>query len=105
MSARYEYSAGQTAVIQRTLLADAVAIVGTGLTVTLELVDRSNGVVPISGDVDWLVAANGTEEYEPDTTDLKVTGSPYRAKWAVTDADGKVAKFPQGEPEVWVIYP
>jgi len=98
---------GETAPIDVTLYdgegAARVAIVGTGLTVSLVLRDRQGGVVPVAGKVNWLVAASGTVRYEPAAEDLKAANSPYAARFKVTDTNSDDAFYPNGEADVWKV--
>jgi len=80
-----------------------VAINGTGLTVTLYLRDRNGGLVNVTGEVAWLVAADGTVRYSPAAGDLKVERSPYAARFKVTDGSGKDAFYPNGPADVWTV--
>lgn len=79
------------------------AIVGTGLIVTMTLRDRGGALVPVNGNVAWLVAANGTVRYSPAVTDLKAEGSPYQARFKVTDSGLLDAFYPNGEPDKWIV--
>lgn len=83
--------------------ASRAALVGTGLTVTMDLRDRTGSIVPFAGKVDWLVAANGTVRYSPAAEDLKAERSPYRVRFKVTDASTKDAFYPNGEADVWTV--
>jgi len=98
---------GETAPVDVTLYdgegAARLAIVGTGLTVSLVLRDRQGGVVPIAGKVNWLVAASGTVRYEPAAEDLKAAQSPYEARFSVTDSNSDVAFYPNANADVWKV--
>lgn len=102
-----EFVEGETKPITPTLYdgsgSSATAIDGTGLTLSLVVVDRNGNTVPITGDVSWSTQASGIAKYEPDETDLKASGSPYAARWAVTDGNSDVAYYPNQEPERWVV--
>ena len=104
MSDVYDYTEGQTSLIQRTLKANGVAIDGSGLTISLVLVDRDGGLVPVAGDVSWITAASGTAQFQPAASDLKADRSPYKAKWKVTDGSGRDAFHPQGQAETWKVW-
>lgn len=101
----YNYNEGQTAAILRTILADGSAINGTGLTLSLVLKDRAKGLVPISGSVSWEDQTNGVAKYEPAAGDLVAIRSPYTAQWWVTDASNDSRPAPQGQAEVWRVWP
>src|SRR5690348_2765408 len=79
-----------------------VAIDGSGLTVTLILRDRAGNTVQVAGNVDWRDASLGTVYYTPADNDLKSAGSPYAARWMVSDASGH-AFYPNGEADKWVV--
>ena len=98
---------GETKPITPTLYdgsgSDRTAVVGTGLTLGLTVVDRNGNAVVLTGDVSWSVAASGIAKYEPDAEDLKASGSPYSARWTVTDGNSDVAYYPNKEPEKWIV--
>ncbi len=79
------------------------AVVGTGLTVDLVLRNRVGAQVNVTGEVAWLVAADGTVRYSPAASDLRADNSPYEARVKVTDSGGGVAFYPNGEPDKWIV--
>lgn len=83
--------------------ASRTAVDGSGLTVALVLTNRQGGLVPTAGKVAWLVQASGTVRYSPDAEDFKAAGSPYEARCLVTDANGDVASYPNGEADRWIV--
>lgn len=83
--------------------ASRTTVVGTGLTVDLILRDRVGALVNVTGEVNWLVAANGTVRYQPAVTDLKADNSPYSARFKVTDSNSDDAYYPNGEPDKWIV--
>lgn len=93
---------GWTEPIDQTLLADGVAIDGTGWTVELQLTDGNDKPVEYSGTSNWLVAADGTARFQPAAGDLLASRSPYRARWKV-NALGKIAYFPNAEGDKWTV--
>jgi hypothetical protein len=107
MSTKRDFVEGETSPLTVTLYdgegSSAVAIDGTGLTVTLALRDRSGGVVPTSGAVAWDVEEDGTVTYEPAASDLRTVNSPYEARWIVTDGNGDWKAYPNGEAERWLV--
>lgn len=101
---RYDYNAKQTSVIRRQILEDDAALVALGLQVTLMLVDRSGGLVRVSGRVDWEDASVGIARFTPQAEDLKAHRSPYKAQWWISDGT-QSRPAPQGEPETWRVWP
>lgn len=78
----------------------------SGLTVELKLRKEGSGkYVDTVGDVtvDSDQTANkGKVYFDPDATDFKANGlesQVYLLHWKVTDGDGKVVFFPDGEPD------
>lgn len=95
---------GWTGNIDFTLLADGTAANLTGCSLELILRDRAGSQIDTSSDASIQVAASGTVRYTPDSTDLAAAGSPYSARWKVTDGSAKVTYFPSGEPDRWVVW-
>lgn len=50
-------------------------------------------------------AASGIVFFDPGPNDLKASLSPYTVRWKVTDSAGKVAFFPNGDPDEWDVEP
>lgn len=94
---------GWTGRLTFTLLADGSAFNGTGMTVTLQLRDRDQGVVITTGDVNWVSAAAGTVYFDPAAEDLKSERSPYQARFKVTDASSKDVFFPNADADTWKV--
>jgi hypothetical protein len=91
---------------QLTLNGAAVDADAADLTLSeLFLTGRDGTVVATDGDFGWLVAADGTVYYLADADDFVANKSPYRIRWKVTDADGKVVFFPNAEPDEIVVHP
>jgi hypothetical protein len=93
---------GWTEPIDQALLADGEAPGGTSKTLALELYDRQGGKVDTTGKVAWIDETAGTVRFSPSATDLKVTGSPYKARWKVTSV-GKDSYFPNRDADVWTV--
>lgn len=95
---------GHTERIVETLLADGVAMNLTGKTVTLLLYDRQGNQITYGGSSGIVTAADGTVYFDPASTDLLASKSPYSVRWKVTTA-GKVAYWPEGPsngaPGIW----
>lgn len=96
---------GETAYVDVTLYdgegASRTAVVGTGLTIGMVLRDCAGALIPTTGNVAWLVAADGTVRYSPASTDLKAARSPYEVRFSVTDGSGRVAYYPNGHADKW----
>lgn len=75
----------------------------TGKTVTMLAIDK-NGQSLMAGVVSTVDAALGIVRFTPANNDLLATKSPYRVWWIITTA-GKNASSPNGEPDVWRVYP
>lgn len=74
------------------------AFVGTGFTLSDLVLTQSNGAaVDTAGDFGWLVAADGTVYYDPDSADFVALYSPYTLRFEVTDGGGKVVYFPSAD--------
>ncbi len=73
----------------------------SGASVELILYDRNSQPVSLSGSSDVLDAEEGKVYFDPAEDDLVAARIPYSARWKVTDGVGKVAFFPNGEPERW----
>jgi hypothetical protein len=101
----FSYVQGRTVPIDRTLKKGprgaAAAFDASGMTVTLELRDRNGDVVTEAGTTDWADAAVSRVRFNPHADDL-VAGKLF-VRWRVVDALGKVAFFPGGEAEEWII--
>jgi hypothetical protein len=99
-----EVVAGWTADIDFDLKSMGTIPTGTmaGMSVTLVLTDRDTGVaIPTTGDCSIVDATNWIVRYTPDSTDL-IAGT-YHGRFKVTDASTKVAYFPSGEPDIWLV--
>ena len=77
----------------------------TGLTVTLELTDRTGAAVDTTGDVAIVTPQTGTDlgkvRFTPDAADLTLAKTPHRARFKVSDVLGGFAYFPRKEPDIW----
>lgn len=92
---------GQTAAVDAQLLNDGAAPDLTGCTLALELKGTDGAAVTTT--VAFRDPAVATVRYSPGALDLSAAKSPYRARWKVTDALGKIAWWPNGEPEKWIV--
>ncbi len=94
---------GFTEPILQDLLGDGATFDASGLTLALSLWDREGAMVATAGKVDWKTASASRARFSPAVDDLKVSGSPYFARWSVTDVSGKTLPFPSGAPDVWTV--
>ena len=93
---------GWTASIDYQLKNDGVPFNATGMTVALELRDRSGAVVTEAGTTNWLDATQSTVRYTPNAGDLTFARSPMKVRFKVT-ASGQSVWYPRSEPEEWII--
>lgn len=100
-----EYTEGFTAPIQYDLLNDNATFNATGMTPGLILKDCNGNVITVTGTVSWANQLASRIEFVPGTGDFKAALSPYTLHWTVTDSNGKIATYPQGEPILIDIYP
>lgn len=99
-----EINEGWTDDLDFQLTANGVAVNLTGMTVTLELKGNDDVAVDTAGDVTVFDAADGKVRYNPDGADLVNAKNPYRAHWKVDDGGGKIAFFPSGKPDLWIVH-
>lgn len=87
------------------LLADGVIPSGS-LPGTPELIlkNKTGTLIDTTGDVSVVDAALWKVKYTPDAVDFSASGSPYTAKWKVTDAGSQVVFFPSGVADVWRVH-
>jgi hypothetical protein len=87
------------------LIADDVAVNLTGgTTVELVLYDKNGTLKSIPSQSGIDTALVGKVYYDPASTDLKHSESPYSVRWKVTDVANKVAFFPNAQPEKWFVF-
>jgi hypothetical protein len=98
-----EFVEGWTERINDTLSNEGVVVNLSGMTVQLQLWDKRKVVQTISGSVGIETAASGLVYFDPASTDLKQSKSPYMARWKVTDGIGQIAYFPSGAPNRWYV--
>jgi hypothetical protein len=100
---------GQTEPIVHQLLSDGAAVLIQAMTVEL-ILEKSDGTeIDTSTKVTNLDDATednkGKVKYEPAAEDLVAAGGNYYLRWRVTDGDGKVAFWPNGEAARLKVYP
>lgn len=93
---------GWTAPIDYQLKKNHLPFDGTGMTVSLELRDKSGVVVAETGSTNWLDATQSTVRYTPAAADLTFAQSPMRVRFKVV-AGVEVVFFPRSEAEEWII--
>jgi hypothetical protein len=103
MKATDDLVEGWSGPLDYTLKINGAAINGIGFTLTIQIRDRANGLVPVTGEVTWADQANGVARYTPASTDLKAERSPYQARFKVTDSFGSDTFFPNAEALVWAV--
>ena len=74
-----------------------------GLTVSLVAYGSSGVLLPLSGTVAVTTPETGMVTFSPAPGDLLNVNSPMAVRWRVADGAGKVAYFPSGAPERWII--
>ena len=87
-----------------TLSINGAALNLTGYDVQLKLRPvASNTMVDTVGDVEMLPDQAGTGKgkvtFKPDATDFKASKNEYAVHWQLTDGNGDVVFFPNGEPD------
>lgn len=102
-SRTFLYTEGWTNPIRRQLLSDGLPYDASDLTIGLDLRDRTGAVVSTAGKVSWFDDVTAYAQFEPGPSDLTQAGSPYHARWQITDVNGKVAFHPQDLPETWKV--
>ena len=93
---------GWTGVLNFQLLADGAAYNLTGLTVALLLRNSGGGPVVTTGDTAIVTATAGKVSYTPDAEDLRAVGSPYYARFSVTNG-AQIVYFANVTPGVWTV--
>lgn len=95
---------GWTTPIDYQLKKNGAPFNAAGMTVELILRDKNKVEIAEGGLTAWSDETQSIVRYTPSATDLTVARSPMRVHWKVTDGAGKVAFFPKGEFEEWVIH-
>ncbi len=97
------YREGWTERIKYDLTHDGAPLVLTGLTLALVAYDRNRNKKVFSGTVGTADANAGTVYFDPASSDLKASESPYSISWSVTDGAGKTAFFPRESDLIWAV--
>jgi hypothetical protein len=98
------FTEGWTTPIEYQLKKNGAAFNATGMTVETILTDKDKVEITEVGSTAWSDAANSIVKYSPAASDLTAARSPMGIRWKVTDGAGKIAFFPQGEPEELVVH-
>lgn len=93
---------GWTERIRYALTKDGVPLILTSMTVVLVGTDAI-GTASFAGSVGIDDAPAGVVYLDPTATDLLASRSPYKLRWKVTDAAGKIVYFPRAEPMIWKV--
>jgi hypothetical protein len=76
----------------------------SGMTVTSVAYDRNEAVVTLNGTTSVVAPAeDGHVRYVPSGTEFTKALSPYAFRFKVTDVGGKVAYFPSGLADTWIV--
>jgi len=94
---------GQTAAVDVQLTNRSTVPDLTGSTPELVLKGSDGSSVTTSGKVSWIDPALAQVRFSPASGDLVAAKSPYAARWKLTDGGGKVAYWPDDEPDRWVV--
>jgi hypothetical protein len=89
---------GWTGALPFTLKADGSPVDLTGLVVSIVLKDAAGTVIKDStAGVTVTGSTGGQVEYGPSSSDFVASGSPYRVRFRVRDAQQKAVFFPNGD--------
>ena len=76
----------------------------TNMTVAFQAYDRRGVAVSVSGTLTVESPATaGIVKFEPSSTDIDRTYSPWKVRIRVTDTGSDVAYFPNAEADQWII--
>ena len=96
---------GWTGGLEFQLLADGAVPAGSlPGTPDLILKDKTGIAIDTTGDVTVTEAAQWKVKYTPDAADFNASGSPYTARFKVTDAGSQIVFFPSGPADVWRVH-
>lgn len=98
MSVLTQITEGWTKRLTWTLLADNATFDCTGFTLDdIRITGKDGSVVDVTGDIGFVVAADGTVYYDPDADDFDANLSPYTIHFVVLDGSGKQVSVPNGK--------
>lgn len=95
---------GWTDPLDFTLKVNGVAKDLTGMTVLLQMWDRSGTAIGLTGTTSVPTPASGLVRFSPGAADLTAARSPIKARWKVTDGAGKIGYFPNGDADRWMVF-
>lgn len=104
MSELRETVAGATAPMEWDLKNDGAVFNATNMTPSAVLRDKNSLVVTIGGTIEWANVAASRVRYNPGSTDLDDSKSPYTLHFTVTDGANKTAYYPDGQPIILVVH-
>lgn len=98
---------GTTAKKALQLLDDGAAVNANGLNApALVLIDKLGQQVATSNATEWIEASEGTFYVLLASLALSPRRGPYRARFELTDAEGRVAYYPDDQDgDTWTIVP
>jgi hypothetical protein len=95
---------GRTKPIDTQIKSNGLAFDATGMTIAIELRDRTGALFAPTGAAVWLNATTSTVRFTPGATDLTVARSPIGVYFKIT-AGSDIDFAPTGEGDEWVIHP
>lgn len=95
---------GRTKPIDTQLLSNGAAFDASGITLDIELRDRTGALITPVGSVAWLNQSISTVRFTPDATDLTVARSPIGVYFKL-QGGSDVDYAPTGEGDEWIIHP
>jgi len=98
-----ELVTGWTEELLYVLKNNGVAVSLSGATVALVARDSADNPLTLSGAVSVVDESTGQVQFAPALGDITKTHSPYRVRFKVTAADGRISYFPNKEPERWIV--
>jgi len=98
-----ELVTGWTEELLYTLKNNGVAVSLSGATVVLVARDSADNLLTLSGTVSVPGESTGQVQFAPAPSDITSANSPYRVRFKVTAADGRISYFPNKEPERWIV--
>lgn len=101
MNALMKITEGRTVPIDFQCLINGAAFDATGMTVAAVLHDKNQCAVDV--DAEWLTIASATVRISPIDQTFAWAAGPYRFRMQVTDSDGKIGFFPEGDAAVILV--
>jgi hypothetical protein len=95
---------GRTKHIDTQILGNGLPFDASGMTLAIELRDRTGALFTPTGAVSWLDITQSKVRFTPGATDLTVARSPIGVYFKLT-AGADVDFAPTGEGDEWIIHP